>query len=231
MVEEKYKAIIDSIISIFETGRPPSKEAYSSVTILRDGAGISYGKHQSTDRAGSLDAVLWKYIELGGAHSFALMPFLDRLKRDETVAFSDAPWVSQLADLLRAAGSDPVMHQAQDYVFDRGYWFPAVDQAENMGLIMPLSYAVVYDTCVHSGPAGVTKIRERFPELPPKGGGSEKDWTREYVLARREWLDSSSNRLVRNTTYRMDEFIRLMNRNQWYLDPPLVVRGVQIVDR
>ena len=52
------KHAIDCVLSIFETGRVPTAASYSTCTILADGAGISYGKHQSTDRAGSLDLVV-----------------------------------------------------------------------------------------------------------------------------------------------------------------------------
>jgi len=52
MITAPQKHAIDCIISIFETGRVPTAAAYATCTILPDGAGISYGKHQSTDRAG-----------------------------------------------------------------------------------------------------------------------------------------------------------------------------------
>jgi len=76
MITAPQKHAIDCIISIFETGRVPTAAAYATCTILPDGAGISYGKHQSTDRAGSLDKVVQRYIELGGQHAAAFRPML-----------------------------------------------------------------------------------------------------------------------------------------------------------
>ena len=52
------KHVIDCVLSIFETGRVPTSASYSTCSILADGAGISYGKHQCTDKSGSLDLVV-----------------------------------------------------------------------------------------------------------------------------------------------------------------------------
>ena len=65
------KHAIDCVLSIFETGKIPTAASYATCTILADGAGISYGKHQCTDRAGSLDAVVKRYIALGGQFATA----------------------------------------------------------------------------------------------------------------------------------------------------------------
>ncbi len=43
MVTDQQKRAIDSIISIFETGRVPTPAAYATCAVLKDGAGISYG--------------------------------------------------------------------------------------------------------------------------------------------------------------------------------------------
>ena len=47
---------IKSIVSVFETGKAEGDPA--AVVVLPDGAGISYGLHQATDRAGSLDEIV-----------------------------------------------------------------------------------------------------------------------------------------------------------------------------
>jgi chitosanase len=131
-------------------------------------------------------------------------------------------------DLLKKAGQDPIMQKAQDQIFDEGYWNPAVSQSEAMGLVLPLSYAIVYDTCIHSGPGGVARIRKLFNEVPPARGGDEKAWARAYINARRNWLLSSSNSLVQKTVYRMDAFAQLMKEDNWELRTPFKVRNVTI---
>lgn len=223
---------IDCILAIFETGRIPSSASYSTCTILKDGAGISYGKHQCTDRAGSLDAVVKKYIELGGSYAETLKVFLPYLAANKSCAENPSgPWsveTQSLVNLLKTAGQDPLMQKAQDEVFDRDYWLPAVNICKEAGLVTALAHAVVYDTCIHSGPGGVANIRRRFPASPPAKGGDEKQWVSQYLQAREEWLKASANELVRKTTYRMDAFQVLVANGNWELTLPLVIRGVTI---
>jgi chitosanase len=120
------------------------------------------------------------------------------------------------------------MHAAQDAIFDEGYWNPAMNIAAQVGLKTALAHAVVYDTCIHSGPGGVTTIRNKFPQKSPANGGDEKEWVKAYVAARKAWLLGNSNPLVQRTIYRMETFEKLMAEGNWDLKTPLAVRGVKI---
>ena len=225
------KHAIDCILSVFETGKVPTPAAYQTCTILRDGAGISYGKHQATDNAGSLDKIVAKYISAGGKHAEALKPYVPRLAANETAKLNPAAppdWAKALVSLLKEAGADPVMQKAQDEVFDENYWNPAVTHAKAIGLTTALGYAVVYDTCIHSGPGRVATHRAAFPQKSPANGGDEKEWIRAYVGARKVWLAGSSNALVQRTVYRMETFEGLMAAGNWSLATPFTVRGVKI---
>lgn len=227
--EQKY--VIDCVLSIFETGRIPSHASYSTCTILSDGAGISYGKHQATDRAGSLDKIVQLYIDKGGQHATQLVPFLSRLAANETAKLDPKKppvWSQKLIEILRLAGTDPIMRDAQDDVFDSAYWVPAVGHASSIGLKTALGHLVVYDTCIHSGPGGVANIRSRFPEPSPSRGGDEKKWISAYINARRSWLLGNKNPLVQKTTYRMDSLEEIAKSGNWELTTPLRVRGVSI---
>lgn len=230
-ITDTQKKAAQEIIAVFETGKTTSIASYSTCTILKDGAGISYGKHQSTDRSDSLDQIVLRYLDLKGQYADELKGYVSLLSSDATskVDPSNPPAnVRALMDLLKKAGQDPIMQKAQDQIFDEGYWNPAVSQVEAMGLVLPLSYAIVYDTCIHSGPGGVAKIRKQFNEVPPARGGDEKTWARAYVNARRNWLLSISNSLVQKTVYRMDAFVQLMKEDNWDLHTPFKVRGVTI---
>lgn len=223
------KPVIKSIVNVFETGKAVGD--YGLATILKDGAGISYGRSQATDGSDSLDQICYAYIDRGGDLADRLATFMPYLEKDATTKLdpSNPPsWCLELLDLLREAGADPVMQAAQDAVFDTNYWSPAVAQAEQMGLTLLLSYAVVYDTCIHSGPGGVSKIRSKFPELPPARGGQEKSWAQAYVKARRNWLAGHSNPIVQKTVYRMDAFQALIDQDNWNLTTPFYVRKVKI---
>lgn len=230
-ITQDQKKVIDSILCIFETGSLPSVSAYSSCSILADGAGISYGKHQSTDKGGALDKIVELYIEKGGIHSEGLKPFVSYLVTNETskVDPKQPPeWAKTLISILKEAGKDPIMQSCQDVIFDSCYWIPALGHVDNIGVSSALSHLVVYDTCIHSGPGGVANIRSKFPEPSPKRGGDEKTWTTAYVKARRGWLSSHKNPLVQKTVYRMDAFDEIIRSGNWDLKTPITVRGVKI---
>ena len=230
-ITPQQKKVIDSILSIFETGKIPTPASYSTCTILKDGAGISYGKHQATDRADSLDKIVKKYIAEGGTHATKLQPYLPQLAANETAKVNpSAPpdWAKSLVNLLKEAGADPKMQSAQDAIFDENYWNPAVNHAKQAGLTTALGHAVMYDTCIHSGPGRVGTHRAAFPQKSPANGGDEKEWVKAYVAARKAWLLGNSNPLVQRTIYRMETFEKLMAEGNWDLNTPVVVRGVKI---
>jgi chitosanase len=232
-ITPQQKKVIDCVLAIFETGRIPSKASYSTCGILNDNAGISYGKHQCTDRAGSLDLVCKRYIELKGQQSQALSHYMVYLMTNETAKFGSnagayPTWLVSLINLLKSAGSDVTMQQAQDEIFDTHYWHPAVTHANNVGLKTALGHLVVYDSTIHSGSRGVTIIRNLFPQKSPANGGDEKEWIYAYINARRNWLLNSPNDLVKRTVYRMDALKAIADANNWDLNTPLTVRGVKI---
>ncbi len=231
-VSDNQKKVIDSVLTIFETGRLPSPSAYATCAILSDGAGISYGKHQSTDRSGTLDKIVDLYIAKGGKQADELKQFVPKLALNETAKLDPKnipSWAKYLMGVLKTAGADPVMQAAQDEVFDANYWVPAMGHVQRIGLQTGLGALVVYDTCIHSGSGGVAIIRARFPEAAPCNGGDEKAWVMAYIKARREWLAANKNPIVQRTVYRMDAFSEIARSGNWELATPLTVRGVKIV--
>jgi len=226
------KRAIDCILAIFETGRVPTATSYSTCTILRDGAGISYGKHQCTDKSGSLDLVVNMYIASAGVHAAELQKYLAYLAKNESTKVDPKgpfpAWLTDLIALLKTAGADPIMQQAQDHVFDANYFNPAMKHVNDIGLTTALGLLVIYDTCIHSGPSRVSTHRAAFPHKSPKNGGDEKEWVKAYLAARRAWLAGSSNPLVRKCVYRQDAILELIKADNWDLRFPFVVRGVKI---
>jgi chitosanase len=206
-VNDSQKHVIDCVLSIFETGRIPSTQSYQTCSILADGAGISYGKHQTTDRGGALDKIVELYIQRGGKHAEELKQFVPKLTLNESAKVDPRAvpsWAKYLMGVLKVAGADPVMQECQDEIFDSNYWAPAVGHAVSLGL------------------------RARFAALPPSKGGDEKAWIQAYVNARRVWLLSNKNPLVQKTVYRMDSFNELIKAGNWSLNTPMTVRGVKI---
>lgn len=232
-ITPQQKHVIDCVLSIFETGRIPTVASYSTCSILNDNAGISYGKHQCTDGGGALDLVCKRYIELRGQQAQALSHYMIYLMTNETTKYGSnqstyPTWLVSLINLLKSAGPDPIMQQAQNEIFDSHYWTPAVNHANNVGLKTALGHLIVYDSTIHSGPRGVTIIRNLFPQKSPANGGDEKEWCLAYIKARRNWLLSSPNDLVKRTVYRMDALKAIADSGNWDLATPLTVRNVRI---
>jgi len=218
------KRIIEDVIGIFETGKRGGD--YSTTVYLADGAGITYGKHQAIDKSGSLDAIVKRYIKLGSRGAGKLKPYLEMLEANGTVGFDPMNLPDNIKELMRilnAAGDDLIMQQAQDEVFDEWYWEPMAIQCREMQLTLPLSWLVVYDSSIHSGPKGISYIRKMFTEMPPSGGGDEKLWVKAYIKARRNWLATHKKTILHATVYRMDSILQLIEEDNWELTIPFTL--------
>jgi hypothetical protein len=218
---------IDAAICIFETGRLPGLLAYSAVALLADKAGISYGMHQSTAKSGSLAAILDAYYARGGTLSIWSLQDAQDVAASSVgkTAATITPGIQELMRLLRLAGRDQRMQDAQDQCFWLHYAEPATAYGRKLGLRLPLSYLCVRDLWVHSGVAVIEMLRKRFKPYPPSLGGEEKLWTTELIKARRAWLASHSNETVRKTVYRCDAILQLIAEDRWDLARPLTIQG------
>jgi chitosanase len=213
--EDMLKAL--AIVNIFETGRPLGD--HSSVAVLDDGAGISYGISQFTHRSGALAVVVRSYLDAGGtvareqlARALPLLDTptraaLDRLTTDET--FKKA---------LSAAAVTREMKEAQRQAAFELYLHPAIEICSRRRFHLPLSLAVVYDSVTHGS---WDRIARRV-----KTRADERDWITDYVRTRHFWLSSIPR--LKATTYRTRFFIAEIARGNWMLSLPLNVNGVRL---
>lgn len=216
---------IKSIVNVFETGRAAGD--YGSVSVLKDGAGISYGRSQATDASNHLDNIVTAYCKVGGKYGDQMRPFIPYLA-DPSIPLTTHPECHELflrfRDLLRLAGNDQVMRDIQDNYFDKRFFLPAVRQCEVMGLLLPLSAGVVYDSFIQGAFA---LIRTKFQEVPPANGGDEIEWVRAYVGARHRWLVGKGGVLA-SSSYRTAFWMDQISAGNWRLDTPINCRGVAI---
>lgn len=233
MITYLQKCVIQAIVNVFETGKPSGD--YARVALAKGDAGhLSYGRSQASLASGNLSRLVRDYCEEPGAlHARELSAYLPLLESRDLTLDSDAG----LHALLRDAGADPAMYRAQDAIFDRVYWEPAVRAAQATGIETALGIAVVYDSFIHGGwvrMRDATAASLGVPAAQPQilaGGRSEPGWIGRYISVRRNWLASHANPLLRLTTYRVDTFAVLVAAGNWTLALPLDAHGVRITEK
>jgi chitosanase len=222
-LSDPQRSLVVRIVNVFETGRPEGD--YGAVSIYDDGPGrvpqVTYGRSQTTEY-GQLRELLETYVASGGRLSAEMRPYLDRLGTG--VLHKNR----RFKELLAEAGTDPVMVRTQDSFFDEKYFRPAWAFAAENGFALPLSFLVIYDSCIHSGRVP-SFLRARFPEVPPARGGAETAWTRAYVDAREAWLAGHANPILQRTVYRTACFTAQMDAGNWDLSQvPVAANGVPV---
>lgn len=118
--------------------------------------------------------------------------------------------------LLKRAGSDPIMANLQKQCFDEFYLGPAFAWAFDQGFKLPLSFLVIADSFLHSGSVP-TFLRNSFTEPVPRNGGDEKKWIEAYLRARHKWLRNHSNPLLPKTVYRANCYLAELGKDNWDL--------------
>lgn len=223
MLTELQKKTAQSIVNIFETGKPIGD--YGSVTVLKGDTGhLTYGRSQTTLASGNLALLIHAYCNAGGEFSEALKPFLPAFDRRDIKLDTN----EKVKSILRQAGSDPIMQKTQDEFFDRIYWTPALISADSIGISKPLGVTVVYDSKIHGSFERIKNMtNEKFGKAEDM---VEENWIKAYVETRRQWLANHSNALLHKTVYRMDTFLELIDEKKWDLPLPLNIRNILITE-
>lgn len=209
--------LVGSIIRTFETGRPQGN--YSAVAVLNDGAGISYGAGQFTQRSGSLAAVVKRYLANGGRTGRnELQAALPLISLTDAASIRRAVGDRELRRALAEAGRTRTMRAAQDAILKARYLTPALRECTRRGFTEPLSLAVIYDSLVHGSFA---RIAKRVGSVH-----GERAWITAYVRRRHEWLRSIPR--LRVTSYRTAFFLGEILKQNWELATPLNVNGRRI---
>jgi chitosanase len=222
-------SFIRRILSTAETGKPEWNP--SSVYVYKDDNRYKPPRQQITlsigftEGGGNLKKVLERYTEKGGVLTEDFAPYLATMGRGTTLA-SDV----RFKNLLREAGTEHAMKQAQEECFDELYLEPAFRWAFEYGFVLPLSYLVITDSFLHSG-SMLPFLMDRFPEKKPVAGGDEKDWINQYLNARKNWLENHSNKILQNTVYRVNCYLIELAKGNWGLSSGSLVMNGTLVTR
>jgi hypothetical protein len=235
---------VKCVMGIIETGKknaPPS-----TLAVLKDKAGISFGRHQATEGSGNLWVLLFRYY---CTREDALMrddflPYKEKLFRRGGEAKKGALTNDEdFKSLLVIAGNeDPAMLSAQNKMFNEVFFRPALDFAKTYNINQPLGLQIIYDMFIHSGPEyGAQLIRKYDSEIfeePAEFVDLEKldeeqaiqfqrAWISGLINYRNEWLrdppikDPNHRVVVQNSRYRTVSYQRLVQENSWMMELPL----------
>lgn len=243
---------VADIVSIYETGKKEGD--YGLVAVLKDGAGISYGRHQTTENSGGLHTLLAKYYDQRVRGEFAdeLRPFVMRLYGSTNGSKGSMTENELFQAVLRRAGmTDPKMQEAQDLYFTEQFMAPALKLAEEYDVKNAIGLLQLYDMTIHSGPknarAHVEYFNEAFFEDPFSEVESveelteeqkvtfDRAWTEQLVAFRHRWLSdftSATNgktEAVRKTIYRTASTMKLLKSGNWSLERPFTFTLVRDV--
>lgn len=228
MLTATQKATAQAIVNVFETGTVRGN--YGNVTVIAGDTGhLTFGRSQTTlgnpNHVGLLGQLLNQYCAASGARFAHLInPYLQRVAQADLSLDTD----SRLHNRLRATADDGVMRDVQDAFFDLHYWSPALASAGQLGLALPLSMAVVYDSTVHGSWQAMRDLTHHEANGTPAKVG-EKAWIQAYIKTRRNWLASHTTRPdLQATVYRMDSLQRLLDYDLWMLPLPIIVRDQEI---
>jgi peptidoglycan hydrolase-like protein with peptidoglycan-binding domain len=180
------RQIAFKITGVFEA---PS---YSTIQTIDSGI-ISYGQHQATLASGTLEVILQRYIQNSTSSIAAkLKPFMARVAAKDRTLKNDQTFLN----LLKDAGKEQTMIDAQDSIFTEKYWLPAVAKAQTQNLKSPLAFACFYDTNVQGG------LANSVDRTTAKLAGTtftEQKYIQTFLASRRERLLEIAARQINST--------------------------------
>lgn len=218
MFTQKEKLIALSICHIFETSKPLGNS--TTVAVLNDRAGISYGIPQATHKSGNLADVIKRYI--AGTDESLYEPLFrkylpEMLKKDQRTVDKLAR-NEELKRALGEAGKEPEMRKAQmDNVNER--LNKAIQACQGSDFVEPLSLAVIYDSMNHGS---WERIRDKI------NTNGERAWITAYVRARHAWLKSVTR--LASTSYRTKFFLDQIATGNWDMNLPMTVHGYKLTN-
>lgn len=224
------RILADQIISVFENNTPVIDYAYAEN--LDDGRGITAGRAGFTSATGDMLLVVERYTQLVPANPLAV--YLPRLRELAAQESDSVTGLENLENAWRIAAQDSIFRAVQDQIVDEEYYWPAVDHAEELGLVFPLSLLNIYDTCIQHGdgddPDGLPAIIDRTTAQvggAPADGIDEHQWLQAFMTIRRSVLLNPYNPETREewaeSVGRVDALVTIFESGNVNLIPPIII--------
>ena len=183
------------LTSIFENGKPELDYGY--IQNLDDGRGYTAGSVGFCTGTSDLIQVVRRYTELRAGNVLAkYLPTLAKVDGTDSVKGLEGFEVD-----WKLAAHDPFFRQAQNEIANKLYYLPAMKKADRLGLKMPFSRAILYDTIVMHGdgqdPDGLDALIKRTTKKmksTPGNGTSERAWMKVFLDEREKTLKNPADK-------------------------------------
>jgi chitosanase len=224
----------EAVISSFENSS--TELPYASAQDIGDGRGITAGRAGFTSGTHDLLLVVRRYEESAGGEQTPLTGYLSALTAIDAAvtAGGDGSDTTGLegfpAAWRQASQTDPRLNRAQDDVYRRLYFDPAMAQARRIGMTSALGQLVLLDSAVQHGtgtdPDGLATMIDETTEA--HGGAEQPDrsgWLEEFLEVRRAHLldpaDAETAEVWRRSVPRVDTLETLVEQERFDLATPL----------
>ena len=224
----------EAVISSFENSS--TELPYASAQDIGDGRGITAGRAGFTSGTHDLLLVVRRYEESAGGDPTPLTGYLPALTAIDAAVTAggdggDTTGLEGFPEAWRQASqTDPRLNRAQDDVYRRLYFEPAMAQARRIGMTSALGQLVLLDSAVQHGtgtdPDGLATMIDETTEA--HGGAEQPDrsgWLEEFLEVRRAHLldpaDAETAEVWRRSVPRVDTLETLLEEERFDLATPL----------
>lgn len=230
---QRWRSVIWAITSVFESGSP---EGDPTCYQNYDAGIVSYGKHQTTLQSGILSLLLDDYfVHSQSPTSQALrQEYAESTRQRDPSLRND----TRFRDLLIQAASEKAMLEAQDRIFDKYFFQPAVEKAQQLNILSPLGLTVIYDNRIQGGLTTVQNavIARLGGNIIGQSGLEEDDWIAVSLEEREAYLNRIADRAeadgrtadanaLRISTYRVRSLRSLAEAGNYTLTGTFQVHG------
>jgi len=218
----------NQLISLFENGT--TEIQYNFAKNLNDGRGITSGRAGFTTATGDSLEVIKRYTSQKPSNLLSkYLPELEKLSADRS---DNTSGLVGFEDNWAESATDQIFRSVQDSVVDDFYFLPAMRLADEIGLNLGLSRAVIYDTIIQHGdgedPDGLPAlIQQTNDDLggSPLSGINEETWLTQFLQVRRADLANAHDALTRKawakSVSRCDVFMQLVSNKNYDLKGPI----------
>jgi len=219
--DARKKEIAMQIVSSAENSTTDWKAQYAYIEDINDGRGYTGGIVGFCSGTGDMLEVVRYYTRLAPDNILAkYIPALQKVNGTSSHTGLDPGFTAD----WKAAASDPLFRQSQDWIRDTVYFNPAVKQAKSDGL-RTLGQFIHYDAIVMHGPGesavsfgGIRRQAMKKAKTPAQGG-NEKVYLNAFLDARKAAMLTET---AHSDTSRVDTAQRLfLQQGNFDLNLPL----------